>query len=343
MTIHENYSLRKLNTFGFDVRAARFGEIRSAEEIPLFLEKFYRQEEPLLILGGGSNLLFTRDFPGTVLRISLGGITLVEEGEKEVVVSAGAGVIWDDFVAYCVSNGWGGLENLSLIPGLVGSTPIQNIGAYGMEAGETVREVRYTEMETGRQQVISGTQCRFGYRNSIFKHELKEKTIVTEVVFNLIPKKATEAREGLKLDYGHIRKELEIMGVSDPGIREVREAVCRIRRSKLPDPAVTGNAGSFFKNPVVTAEKADTLRSGYDCMPSFADPNGIKIPAAWLIEQCGWKGKRFGDAGVHINQPLVLVNYGQATGQQILQLSEQIRRSVLDKFGITLESEVVII
>lgn len=343
MTIYENYSLRNLNTFGFEVRAARFGEIHSSEEITSFLEKYYRQGDPLLILGGGSNLLFTRDFPGMVLRISLGGIRLVEEGEKEVVISAGAGVVWDDFVAYCVSNGWGGLENLSLIPGLVGSTPIQNIGAYGMEVGETIREVHYTEVETGQQRVISGTQCRFGYRNSIFKHELKEKIMVTEVIFSLASEKVTAAREGLKLDYGHIRKELEIMGVSDPSIREVREAVCRIRRSKLPDPAVTGNAGSFFKNPVVPAEKADALRSHYDCMPSFADPNGIKIPAAWLIEQCGWKGKRFGDAGVHINQPLVLVNYGHATGQQILHLSEQIRNSVLDKFGITIESEVVIV
>jgi UDP-N-acetylmuramate dehydrogenase len=351
MNLLKDYSLKLLNTFGIDVRAERFAEVRSREELGEFLKQHYRKEERLLVLGGGSNILFTKDFKGTVLKVSIGRISVIELAGDHVTVQAGAGTNWDSVVEYCVDHNWAGLENLSLIPGTAGSGPIQNIGAYGAEIADVISEVRCTEIATGREIRLTREDCRFGYRDSIFKHELRNKVIITEVNLKLIPFESptasphhhTTTPHGLKLDYGTIRQELADMGVTNPGIRDVREAVCRIRRSKLPDPAVTGNAGSFFKNPVVTSEKAASLQALFPDMPAFPDICGVKVPAAWLIEQCGWKGKVSGHAGVHASQPLVLVNLGQASGADILRLSEEVREAVSEKFGISLEPEVNII
>lgn len=345
MVLHDNHSLKPYNTFGMDVKARRFVLLEQESDAALFIEKYFRADEPLLIIGGGSNLLFTGDFPGTAVKVGIEGITLKEEEGDTLIVEAGAGTLWDSFVEHCVGKDWSGVENLSLIPGNVGSGPIQNIGAYGAEISEVVHEVQCVRISSGKQLRLSGEECRFGYRDSIFKHELKGKVIITSVTFKLhsLPHHLTTSPPELKLDYGTIRQELAAMGVTQPGIREVREAVCRIRTRKLPDPAVTGNAGSFFKNPVVPDEKARNLRSEFPEIPEFPDVCGVKVPAAWLIEQCGWKGYRSGDAGVHPNQPLVLVNYGAATGRQILELSQQIRDSVNEKFGIVLEPEVIVV
>jgi UDP-N-acetylmuramate dehydrogenase len=345
MVLYENHSLKPYNTFGMDVKARRFVILENEEDAVVFLKEHFRAGEPMLILGGGSNLLFTGDFEGTVLRIGIEGIVLLEEKGDSLFVSVGAGTQWDSFVGYCVSNDWGGVENLSLIPGNAGSGPIQNIGAYGTEIAEVVHEVRCLEIASGNKLRFSNTECRFGYRDSIFKDELKGKVIITSVTFMLYspPHNLTTSPYKLKLDYGTIRQELAAMGVAEPGLREIREAVCRIRTAKLPDPAVTGNAGSFFKNPVVSDEKARSLRSEFPGIPEYPDICGVKVPAAWLIEQCGWKGWRSGDAGVHPNQPLVLVNYGKATGMEILELSRRIRDSIHEKFGIALEPEVIIV
>jgi UDP-N-acetylmuramate dehydrogenase len=345
MVLHDNHSLKPYNTFGMDIKARRFVLLEQESDAALFLEKYFRPDEPMLIVGGGSNLLFTGDFPGTVMKVGIEGITLAEENGDHVIVKAGAGKLWDSFVDYCVDKGWSGVENLSLIPGNIGSGPIQNIGAYGAEISEVVHEVHGIRIPSGKPMRLSNKECRFGYRDSIFKHELKGKVIITSVTFKLHspPHHLSTSPPELKLDYGTIRQELAAMGVTEPGISEVREAVCRIRTSKLPDPAVTGNAGSFFKNPVVSDEKAQTLRSEFPQIPEFPDVCGVKVPAAWLIEQCGWKGYRSGDAGVHPNQPLVLVNYGAATGRQILELSQNIQDSVTQKFGIRLEPEVIVV
>ncbi len=347
MILLKNHSLRSLNTFGIEAKARLFADVTSKDQVRDFLQDQYEPGSPLLILGGGSNILFTGDFDGTVMKISIEGIEIVDKKPGEILVSAGAGTNWDSFVQYCVERGWAGVENLSLIPGNTGSGPIQNIGAYGADISEVIREVGFTLIETGEELRLSGPECRFGYRDSIFKQELKGKIIITEVVFALIPtsppQHLTTSPYELKLNYGTIRQELARMGVKEPGIRDVREAVCAIRRSKLPDPAVTGNAGSFFKNPIVTTEMALSLQLQFPGIPAYPEACGVKIPAAWLIEQCGWKGKRFGDAGVHEHQPLVLVNHGHATGAEILELSRKIRQSVSDRFGIALDPEVNIV
>jgi UDP-N-acetylmuramate dehydrogenase len=330
---------------------------------------------PILFLGGGSNVLLTRDFAGIVIKISSKGMVIREEDENQVMVTAEAGENWDDFVRYCVGNGWAGLENLSLIPGTVGAAPIQNIGAYGVEVKDHIESVLVAHLDSGKERRLSNDECRFGCRDSIFKQELKGKVIVLSVTFRLAkcgqvdgwtggPGSMGTGEQGnrgagergsrgageLRLDYGDIRGELERMGVEDPGIADVRQAVINIRRRKLPDPAEVGNVGSFFKNPVVSKDTFKGLQQQFHDIPSFpvpADQPGsddcVKIPAAWLIEQCGWKGFREGDTGVWPGQPLVLVNYGSATGQQILDLADRIIASVRQKFGITLAPEVNII
>jgi UDP-N-acetylmuramate dehydrogenase len=334
MTIRKNISLKPYNTFGIDVKTRFFVELRTEEDVFSFLSVSKEYPGPFLFLGGGSNMLFTRDFPGTVVRLCTKGIRVIEEDNDSVLVRSASGENWDDFVKFCVEKGWGGLENLSLIPGNVGTGPIQNIGAYGVELKDRCVDLEAIRVDTLEKVVLTAGQCEFGYRDSIFKSKAKGKYFILSVSFRLSKK------SDLKLDYGTIREELQLMNRLEPTIADVREAVCRIRARKLPDPGQIGNAGSFFKNPVISEKQFNSLKERFPGIVSFPNNDGYKIAAAWLIEQCGWKGKRFGDAGVHENQPLVLVNYGSATGEEILHLGNQVMDSVEEKFGIRLEPEV---
>jgi UDP-N-acetylmuramate dehydrogenase len=337
MQLLDNISLKPFNTFGIDVRARFFCEVSTEEDIMSISGKPERVHLPLMILGGGSNILFTRDFPGTVMKISSKGIRVIKDDEDFVWVKASAGENWDDFVRFCVDNGWGGIENLSGIPGNAGTSPVQNIGAYGVEMKDTFCELEAFDLESREKQIFSKEDCGFGYRESIFKYRYKGRFIILNVTFIL--KKKPE----LCLDYGNIRDELTLMKADHPGIAEVRKAVCGIRARKLPDPAVTGNAGSFFKNPVILSPQFEALKHLFPGIVSFPQEGKIKLAAAWMIEQCGWKGKRIGNAGVHSTQPLVLVNHGNAMGLEIKSLGEEIQRSVFERFGVMLETEVNIV
>jgi len=339
MLIKENHSLKNFNTFGIDVSARYFAEVKTPEELRQVFERFPAEiTPPHLLLGGGSNLLFTANYQGLVIKINLKGLDVVEENESEVVIKAAAGEDWDQFVEYCVLHGWGGLENLSLIPGQVGSSPIQNIGAYGVEVKDCFESLEAYEKSSGNLRNFSAEACRFGYRDSIFKREAKGEYVILSVSFRLRKKDHL-----LKLGYGAIQTELQQRGISQPTITHVREVVCSIRQSKLPDPAVTGNAGSFFKNPVLKQAAYQRLRAEHPGLVAFPDKGGIKLAAGWLIEQAGWKGYRQGDAGVHPLQALVLVNYGKASGKELAALSEKIKASVKKIFGVELETEVNII
>jgi UDP-N-acetylmuramate dehydrogenase len=331
-------SLKQYNTFGIDVFAHLFSEVNSEKQLTeLLLDKELRKQ-PLLIMGGGSNLLFTGDVDGIVVKINLLAKEILSENEETVLVRAAAGENWDEFVAWTVEQGFSGLENLSLIPGVVGSCPIQNIGAYAVEVKDYVSEVEIIYLDDCKKQVLDKESCRFGYRDSIFKNELKGKAVIVSVSFLLNKKYKPE------LTYGAIAKELSDAGILRPGPADVREAVCRIRRSKLPDPAILGNAGSFFKNPVVSSEKFESMSEKFPGIPAYHQDNGMyKLAAGWLIEQCGWKGVRRGNAGVHEKQALVLVNYGNATGNEILALADEIKKSVMNKFGVELQTEVNIL
>ncbi len=338
MIIRENYSLKSLNTFGINVDAKYFTEVASINEIGETSGFIRSGQMNHLILGGGSNILFTKNFDGIVLKISLRGIELVKEDADHYYVKAMAGENWDEFVDYCVAHNYAGLENLSLIPGTVGASPIQNIGAYGAEIKDTFHELEMLDLETGKIIVMKPEECRFEYRNSIFKNELKGRIIILSVTFRL------SKTPSLLTDYGAIKDELVKMGIKKPTIQNIREAVISIRQSKLPDPNEIGNAGSFFKNPSVTAFVHSDLKNRYPNLVSFPQKDGTyKLAAGWLIEQCGWKGRRAGDAGVHEKQALVIVNYRNAGGNEILDFSEKIKQSVLDKFGVALEREVNVV
>jgi UDP-N-acetylmuramate dehydrogenase len=337
MDFRENISLKTFNTFGLDVKARYFSEASEAPDI-VKLAAFLKEEfAPLLILGGGSNVLFTKDFPGTVMKISTKGISVVREDRVTAEVRAEAGENWDDLVAWCVAKGWGGLENLSGIPGNAGTSPVQNIGAYGVEMSDTFVELEAYDLEEKQVVILEAASCRFGYRESIFKSSHKGRYIILSVTFRL------QKHPILCLEYGGVRDALVSMKVEQPTVMDVRNAIVAIRARKLPDPAQTGNAGSFFKNPVVPADHYDHLKKDFPSIVAFPHPEGMKLAAAWLIEQCGWKGYRSGDAGVHPSQPLVLVNYGNATGMQILELSDQIRESVRNRFNVHLDTEVNIL
>lgn len=334
--IKENISLKNHNTFGIDVQCRYLVICFSGEDIIQFLENNSDNRIPIMVLGGGSNVLFTKDFQGYVLRPYIKGIEVLEENGEEVIVKVGAGEDWDEFVGFCVDQGWGGVENLSLIPGNVGTCPIQNIGAYGVEVKNVIEEVESIEMDTLKTHRFKNAECEFGYRDSIFKQKLKGKHIITYVTFRL--KKVPE----FKLDYGNLQEGLKRFEKVD--LASIRQSVINIRNSKLPKPEDIGNSGSFFKNPVVEPSVAQKINDKYLEMPSYEQPNGkVKIPAGWLIEEAGWKGKRIGDAGVHERQALVLVNYGNARGEDILNLANQIKNSVKEKFEIDLEMEVNIV
>lgn len=337
MEVINNVSLKPYNTFGIDVSTNFFTEADDLHQLRNIFKLPDFKSLPKLLLGGGSNILFTKDFEGLVLKINFRGIKHEFFGEHKVLVTAGAGEDWNGLVQFCVNQNWGGLENLSLIPGSVGAAPIQNIGAYGVELKDVFDHLEALDLQTFEMRRFIADECKFGYRDSIFKREFKNRFLITSVGFML------STRPVFNLSYPALKLEIEKTG-APPTLHSVSDAVIRIRRSKLPDPEILGNAGSFFKNPVVDSQFFESLKEKHPGIPSFyVSESEIKIPAAWLIEQCGWKGRRFGDAGVHARQPLVLVNYGKATGLQILDLANQIRESVLSRFQLQLEPEVNII
>ena len=338
MTISENYSLKKLNTFGIDAKAKYFAEAINIEDLKSILSDKKFIDTPQLILGGGSNLLFTKNFDGLVLKNNLKGIELLREDADFYYVRSAAGEGWHQLVLYCIEHDYAGLENLSLIPGNVGASPMQNIGAYGVEIKDVFYELEALKIDDLTIHTFNKSACKFGYRESVFKNELKNQFIITSVTFKLLKK------PNLNTSYGAIEKELEAMNVKEINIKAVSQAVCNIRNSKLPNPAEIGNAGSFFKNPEVTQQKYETLKNEFPAIVGYNLENGnVKLAAGWLIEQSGWKGKTYGDAGVHKLQALVLVNYGNAKGNEIFDLSTKVLVSVHEKFGVTLEREVNII
>jgi UDP-N-acetylmuramate dehydrogenase len=335
LKIYKNISLRGYNSFRIDSRADSFISFEKEEEVISYFCQTRRAHKKLLILGCGSNILFTGNFDGTVLHSDIRGITIEEKHTGFHIISAASGVKWDDLVAWSVKNGYNGIENLSLIPGSVGASPVQNIGAYGVEVKDTIEKVRVVSISDGAVAELNSNECSFGYRNSIFKSEAKGRYFVTRVFYKL----STDT--SYHLDYGSLYEEAAKLG--SLSLSNIRQAVINIRTSKLPDPEITGNAGSFFKNPVVSAAVAESLKNRHPELKMFDDPSGgVKLAAGWLIEKCGWSGKRNGNAGVHDKQALVLVNYGVATGLEIFQLSEKIRKSVFDEFGVELEREVEI-
>src|SRR6056297_1984168 len=334
--IQLNISLNSYNTFGINAIAANFCSCTSLDELKEVLSEPYSRNLRKLYLGGGSNVLFTANFDGLMIHNQIKGIEIVEEDNEQVVVQAGAGEDWDKFVDFTVNKGWYGLENLSYIPGNVGACPIQNIGAYGAEVKDTIKEVQTLNPETLKIECFNNEECQFGYRSSIFKYKLKDKRIITYVTFVL------QKNGNLKLDYGNLRETVEMK--NEITLKTVRESVIEIRQSKLPEPEELGNAGSFFKNPVVDTKQFKKLKEKHGEIPHYkVSDNQIKIPAGWLIDQLGWKGYREGEAGVHQNQALVLVNYGNARGKDVLKLRDKIKKSVADYFGIELNTEVNVI
>lgn len=339
MDIQTNISLKPYNTFSIDAAAEYFAAFRSVEELEevLFENKQRISSTGLFILGGGSNILLINDVKGLVLKNEIPGIELISEEGDTVMVKAGAGVNWHSFVSYCLDNNYAGVENLALIPGNVGASPMQNIGAYGIEIKDVFHSLEAVHIKNGERMLFDKAACEFGYRESIFKGKHKGEIVITSVTYRLnkIPVFNTS--------YGAIEIELEKMKVTSLSIRNIAEAVMNIRRSKLPDPAVIGNAGSFFKNPLISKAGFHDLKKKYPELTGHESGNGYKLAAGWLIEQCGWKGYRRGDAGCHLKQALVLVNYGNASGSEVLALANEIIASVQEKFGIILEREVNII
>lgn len=334
MNIYTDYSLKSRHTFGMDVKTALFIEYATKEELKEILRSQPLEEGRWLHIGGGSNLLFMGDYPGTILHSSIKGYEVLNEDAEGVVVRVGAGEVWDDFVAYTVAQGWYGAENLSWIPGEVGASAVQNIGAYGVEAKDLIVNVETIEVATGEEHIFSNAECAYAYRESIFKLSLKGQYIVTHVSYRL------KKTPSYHLDYGNVRAELAKANF-DLTLANVRQVIIDIRQAKLPDPNVQGNAGSFFMNPIVPRAHFEALQKDYPQIPHYeVDTDRVKIPAAWMIDQCGWKGKRLGNAGVHDKQALVLVNCGGATGAEVVCLSEEIQQSVFKMFGIQIYPEV---
>lgn len=337
MKILNNYSLKNYNTFGVNAKAEFFIEINSKSQLKEILSS--RQFERIIVLGGGSNILFTSSsISGLVMKINFKGIDIIEEDESSALINASAGVNWDDLVKYCVEKNFWGIENLSHIPGSLGAAPIQNIGAYGQEIKDVFESLISVGINNADEVVMSKEQCKFSYRNSIFKNELKNKFIITNVRLRLLKNPV------INFSYGSVSDELTKRNIRNPGINDLREVIISIRSSKLPDPKIIGNAGSFFKNPQITNTKYDELRDLFPNIPNFSnEKHNFKISAAWLIEKAGLKGKRIGEVGTHPNQPLVIVNYGNALGKEIFNFAMDIKDIVSDRFGIDLESEVNII
>ena len=336
MQIQENISLKPYNTFGIDANARYFAGFSTIEELLQLLTFDVRLST--FILGGGSNILFTKDCDGIVLKNNIGGIEKINEDHEFIYVKAGAGVNWHQFVLYCIENGWAGVENLSLIPGLVGATPMQNIGAYGVEIKEVFHELKALHLQEKTNYTFGLKECEFGYRESVFKRKYKSQFVIVSVTYKL------RKQPKFNTSYGAIEQELEKMGVKELSIKAISDAVINIRSSKLPDPAEIGNAGSFFKNPEISSAQFSMLNAQFPEIVGYPLPDGnVNLAAGWLIEQCGWKGYRKGDAGCHSKQALVLVNYGNASGNEIYNLSEEILLSVKERFGVILEREVNLI
>lgn len=334
MEVHQHISLRPYNTFGMDVPAEYFLELDNESLLPGITTDILLPKEKR-VLGGGSNVLFTKPVPGLVLLNRIKGIEKIKEDEAHVWLRVQAGEVWHELVMYAIAHGWAGIENLALIPGTVGAAPMQNIGAYGVEVKQTIEHVTAWHWDEEVFVTYSNEECRFGYRDSIFKQELKNKVFINAVTFRL------NKKPDFNTSYGAIEQELQKMGIADLSIKAIADAVIAIRTSKLPDPKKIGNAGSFFKNPTVPLTQYQSLRAVHPAIPSYqVDAQHVKIPAGWLIEQCGWKGFRRGDAGVHEKQALVLVNYKHASGNEIWELSTEIIASVEDRYGIILEREV---
>lgn len=335
MQIRQNFSLKEFNTFRLDVPARLFAPFHSLEQLKELLEEASIRTSSKLILGGGSNVLFAAPYDGAVLKNEMEGIRVIKEDAETVLVKAGAGVNWHRFVLYCLDNHFAGVENLSLIPGCVGASPMQNIGAYGVEIKDVFHELEAYHIHDRELKTFSLAECAFGYRESVFKHRYKNEFVITSVTYRL-QKKPT-----FHISYGAIQQELQKTGVKELSIQAVSKAVIAIRQSKLPDWTVIGNAGSFFKNPVVPTHKYESLKMAFPNLVAFPQADEkAKLAAGWLIEQCGWRGYRKGDAGCYEKQALVLVNYGNATGKEILELSEKIIDSVYRKFDVRLEREV---
>ncbi len=334
MNIQENISLKPFNTFGIDKKARFFVVVHQVEQLKTALTWASKNKVDSMVLGGGSNILLTQDPDMLVIKLEIKGINPVKKDDEHIWVEVGAGEVWHEFVMRAIENNWSGVENLSLIPGTVGASPMQNIGAYGVEIKEVFESLEALNKETLKMERFDRAACKFGYRESIFKHELKDKYIICSVIFRLALKPRFE------ITYGTVKETLQKKGITELSSRSVSDAVIEIRQSKLPDPKVIGNSGSFFKNPTIDPGHFVELQASYPTIPGFENPEGVKVPAAWLIEQCGWKGKRFGDVGVHDRQPLVLVNYGNGEGRDIVELASKIQASVKEKFGINLQPEV---
>lgn len=333
MKISPIFSLKAFNTFGIDAKTDYFIEYDSVEDLQELLKLDLVKSNRMLVIGGGSNLLFLNDFKGVVIHSAINSIKPVSEDTKHIYLEAGSGVVWDELVAYVVEHGWGGVENLSLIPGEVGAAAVQNIGAYGVEVKDVILSVSTLEIETGLVRIFTIDECKYGYRDSIFKSELKGKYIITSVLFRF------ERQPVYNLSYQHLEEEVLKNGEID--LPTIRNTIIAIRESKLPDPKITGNAGSFFMNPVISKARFNLLLDKFPSIPHyFVSDTEEKVPAGWLIEQCGWKGKQLGNAAVHDKQALVLVNTGNATGAEIVYLAGQIQISVKEKFGIDLKPEV---
>jgi len=330
LKIQKNISLKQYNTFGIDVNAKRFATVNSVID----LKNIITNEKDIFLLGGGSNMLLTSDIEKLVIHLDLKGIIVNNTEKNTVYVTAEAGENWHEFVLWCISQNYGGLENLSLIPGNVGTSPIQNIGAYGVEIKDTFFQLEALNIETGKTKIFTKEDCNFGYRNSVFKNEVKGKFIILNVTFKL-----TKNNHNINISYGAIKAGLE--NKSNPSIKEISDVIIAIRESKLPDPEKIGNSGSFFKNPVISNKAFQILQKSYPEIPHYiVTKDEIKVPAGWLIEQCGFKGKRIGDAGVHDKQALVLVNYNNATGEEIFNLAKNVKQTVKNKFNIDLDIEV---
>jgi len=333
--IQTNINLKEYNTFGISVKAEMFAVFSSIEELKQILS--FRNNKKLLVLGGGSNLLLTKDFDGLVIKNEIKRFEVIEETASEVIVESGAGENWHEFVLNCIDKGFGGIENLSLIPGSVGASPMQNIGAYGVEIKDVFESLSAYHIASGEIHYFDKTKCEFGYRESIFKNKVKGEYIILTVTFRLTKNPTINS------SYGAINEQLKVMGIENPTIQELSAAVIAIRQSKLPDPKIIGNAGSFFKNPTVEIALLEQIQKNYPDIPNYPALNGKKLAAGWLIEKAGWKGRTFDNYGVHKLQALVLVNYGNCTGQEIFDLSSQIIQDVFEKFGVLLEREVNIL